>query len=416
MLARPAEGNYSGALPAPFPPASAKKMDFRRSGQLDERRRRVLMDEIATPTISDDAEAAPAATSAKGPVRAYCPAVLQERQLRVTDFIAVRPLHVAVVLLLGLTGIAAVEAIHIHAATVSQPAAAQLAALDAAARGSLAAWYSSLLLLLATGAALVVFAIRAHRVDDYRGRYRVWLWAAAALGWLSIDAATGIHDVVGLAAVLAAGQPAVPDSVAMAWLAIYALALGALGIRLAIEVWPSLPSFGTLLFAGLLYLVCGLMQLGMNWSATPLGQSVAVSTVALLAHLALATTIGLYARHVYLDATGRLKVHIDPDKKRGVKAKSRAKLKVVKEDKTDSSSPVPKPALAPTAKSGEPARFGSSSTGSKPASISKSSLSAPLDEDDDDEDASDYGGERLSRTERRRLKKLARQGGQRRAA
>ena len=374
------------------------------------------MDEIASPAVADDAEAAPAATSAKGPVRAYCPAVLQERQLRVTDFIPVRPLYVAVVLLLGLTGVAAVQAIHIHAAAVAQPATAQLAAFDAAARGSLGAWYSSLLLLMATGLALAVFAIRVHRVDDYRGRYRVWLWAAAALAWLSIDAATGIHDALGLAAMLAAGQPAEAESVTLAWLGMYGLVLGALGIRLAIEVWPSLPSFAALLVAGLLYLLCGLTQIGVHFAAAPLGQSVAASTALLLAHLVLAASVGLYARHVYLDAAGRLKVHIDPDKKRGIKAKSRARLKVVKEDKADSSPPVTKPALAPVAKTAEPARFGAADSGSKPATISKSSLSAPLNDEDDDEDASDYGGEKLSRAERRRLKKLTRQGSQRRAA
>ena len=50
----------------------AKKMDFRRSGPLDERRRRVLMDEIASPTEADSSDHA-AGGSAKGPVRAYQP-------------------------------------------------------------------------------------------------------------------------------------------------------------------------------------------------------------------------------------------------------------------------------------------------------------------------------------------------------
>src|SRR5438552_617932 len=52
-------------------------MDFRRSGQLDERRRRVLMDEIASPSDADNPNAASAVGgSAKGPVRAYHEAVL----------------------------------------------------------------------------------------------------------------------------------------------------------------------------------------------------------------------------------------------------------------------------------------------------------------------------------------------------
>jgi hypothetical protein len=415
-----------------LPPRAAEwnlegeEMDFRRSGQLDERRRRVLMDEIASPTSDDQQDAPTAASSAKGPVRAYCPAVLNERQLRLTDLILVRPMLVAALLLLGLTGIATVEAIHIHAATLplKRGAAQLLAALDATARGSLVAWYSSLLLLAATALALIVFAIRAHRVDDYRGRYRIWLWAAAALAWLSLDAATGLHDAIGLGLALAAGRPVLAESLPAActvsWLALYGLVLGTLGIRLAIEVWPSLPSFAALLLAGLLYLVGGLMQLEMLPAATPLGQSVAETTVALLAHWALAAAVGLFARHVYLDATGRLKVHIDPDKRRASKSKGRAKLKVVKEaSAAESNRPAEQPAVRPAAATSEPARFGAASTAARPgASISKSSLSAPKygDDDEDEEDASDYGGEKLSRSERRRLKKLARQNGQRRAA
>src|SRR5436305_8774563 len=105
-------------------------MDFRRSGPLDERRRRVLMDEIASPADADNPEAA--STSARGPVRAYHEAVLSQRQPKVTDLLPVRPLWVIALLMFGLAGIAAVEAIHVHIAAIQfDGAAAHLAALDA---------------------------------------------------------------------------------------------------------------------------------------------------------------------------------------------------------------------------------------------------------------------------------------------
>src|SRR5437899_9407064 len=99
-------------------------MDFRRSGPLDERRRRVLMDEIASPTESDGADtpAPPPRPSAKGPVRAYSSAVLEERQPKVTDLVPVRPLVVIILLLLGVTGVAAIETIHIYVASAPQHA------------------------------------------------------------------------------------------------------------------------------------------------------------------------------------------------------------------------------------------------------------------------------------------------------
>ena len=387
------------------------------------------MDEIASPTEDESPEAAldTAGGSSKGPVRAYSPAVLAERQPRVADLVPTRPLLVVFLILLAVTGVAAIETIHIHSVTLPlQDGAAHLAALDVRERGSLATWYSSMLLTGATVAALVVFGIRSHRVDDYRGRYRIWLWTAAALAWLSLDAATGLHDALGLAIATLAGKQVLTGTLAasclITWLALYGLVLGALTIRLAIEVWPSLPSFAALLVAALLYFVSGLMRMEMLSAANSLIAAVAHSTVTLLAHVSLASAIGLFTRHVYLDAQGRLKVHIDPDKKRP-KPKNRSKLKVVKQEKPEpqeTAAPA-KPAIAAAAKATEPIRFGASGTAASGAaksgaSISKAALSsADYDDDSDEDEDDDYGGEKLSKSERRRLKKLARNP-QRRAA
>ena len=62
----------------------------------------MLRDELAQPAETESADAAPPGSgSAKGPVRAYSPAVLAERQLRVTDCVPVRPLWAAVAILLS---------------------------------------------------------------------------------------------------------------------------------------------------------------------------------------------------------------------------------------------------------------------------------------------------------------------------
>ena len=398
------------------------------------------MDEIASPhseADSPEAQSAPSG-SAKGPVRAYSSAVLAERQPRVSDLIPIRPFAALFLVLAGLTGIAAIETIYIHLATIPLGSAAEsLAALDVNQPGCLAACYSALLLALAAAASLAVFGIRAHRVDDYRGRYRIWLWAAAAFGWASLDAATGLHSAIGWALSMAAGQPADSNSattaMTLAWLGLYTLVFGTLAVRAAIEVWTSLPSFASLAVAGLLYLMAAMMQFGMLQAVSPLVNSVAASTVLMLAHLALTSAVVLYARHVHLDAQGRLKVHIDPDRKKGKKAKSKARLKVVKEDRSDDNEPAEKPAARP-APSSEPAkpatqpRFGwgasssgSNSSGNQPAKISaatsKSASSSDDDSDQDDEDEDDsYGGQKLSRAERKRLKKLARRDQQQRRA
>ena len=400
-------------------------MDFRR-GQLDERRRRVLRDELAQPADNESADAAPAtgSGSVKGPVRAYCPAVLAERQPRVIDFVPVRPLWTAVAILLALTAVAGIECIHIYARTTDLGSPGHFASLDAARSGSVASWFSGLALAAGAVLALVTFGIRMHRVDDYRGRYRVWLWTAAGMALASLDAATGIHNALGLALARLAGTGPAEGSLAAAaqisWLAVYGLLFGTLAIRLVIEVWASLPAVGALAVAGLLYLIAGLGVLDMLPEHGPLVDSVVRTTVVLLAHVSLVSAVCLFARHVCLDAAGRLKVHIDPDKKRHVK-KSRTRLKVVKEDKSDDTeaklAAKPEAAAAQKQSSG-PLRFGLGSSSSQPkaaASISKSAASSADYEDEDDED-DDSGDQRLSRAERRRLKKLARREGQQRRA
>jgi hypothetical protein len=413
-------------------------MEFRRSGQLDERRRRVLMDELAQPADSENAETAPSGSaSAKGPVRAYGPAVLDQLQPRITELLPVRPLYTAAAILLALTGVAAIECIHIHARTLPDGAAgASLAALDVAHSGGLDDWFSSLLLAGGAALAMVTYGVRRHRVDDYRGRYRVWLWIAAALAWGSLDAATQIHNALGLAIGALAGQTLVNGTpsaaVTISWLALYGLLFGTLAIRLAIEIWSSLQALSALGVAVLGYLLCGMATLDMLPTHGPLVDSVMRTTLALVSHVALVSAIGLYARHVYLDATGRLKVHIDPDKnRRAGKGKPKARLKVVTKDDSQIKKPQPaekteaRPAAAsegkPAQSGGGPLRFamGNSAAAQQArssASISKATASAPsYDDDDDDEDQED-GDERLSRAERRRLKKLARRDGQRRAA
>ena len=392
------------------------------------------MDEIASPSSQADnpEAAAPLAGSAKGPVRAYSPAVLAERQPRVSDFVPVRPFAVLFLILIGLTGVAAIETIYIYLATLPLASAAEyLAAFDVGQPGSLASYYSALVLAVGAAGALVIYGIRSHRVDDYRGHYRIWLWSAAALALASLDAATGLHDALGVGVATLFGQALEgaggAAAVKIGWLVIYGLVFGTLAVRAAIEVWPSLPSFASLAVTGLLYLVAGMLLLGMFQAASPLVNSVAASTAIMLAHVALASAVGLYARHVHLDAQGRLKVYIDPDRKKGKKPKSRARLKVVKEDKADDEQPDFKPAAksAAAVESARPAtapRFGwgSSNSSSNPPPKAAASVAKPVtsgeDDDDNAEDEDDaYGNQKLSRSERKRLKKLARQQ-QRRAA
>ena len=42
---------------------------------------------------------------------------------------------------------------------------------------------------------LLIYSIRRHKLDDYRGHYRWWLVAGIAWLVMSVDAITGLHDL-----------------------------------------------------------------------------------------------------------------------------------------------------------------------------------------------------------------------------
>ncbi len=62
-------------------------------------------------------------------------------------------------------------------------------------QGSLAGWFCSFLLVLASLASLQLYALRQHRCDDYRGTYRMWGWMAPLFLLASIQCSV---DLVGL--------------------------------------------------------------------------------------------------------------------------------------------------------------------------------------------------------------------------
>ena len=120
------------------------------------------MDEIASPADADKLEPPLTSGSAKGPVRAYHEAVLDQRQPKVTDLLPVRPLWVVVLFAVRprLASPRSRRFTFMRYAAAETDGGGALAALDARQRGSLAAWYASAMLAAAAGLAQVVFGIR----------------------------------------------------------------------------------------------------------------------------------------------------------------------------------------------------------------------------------------------------------------
>ena len=151
---------------------------------------------------------------------------------------------------------------------------------------------------------MLVYSIRRHRTDDYQGRYRIWLSAAAVCFLLATDQAASLREAFRDLMVVLTGTPLMGDG-ALWWAIFYALVCGAVGSRLLMDMRPSIPSIGLLLIAAIAHTVAVVGQLG----GIPLEDAHRVmylTAAEMLGNLSLAAAMIVHARHVILDAEGSL--------------------------------------------------------------------------------------------------------------
>lgn len=269
-----------------------------------QRRRRVLAEQMkSTASAPADREAAP---EADAPRTTYAEQTFAA-QPSLTSFVALRYSTIALWFVAASLVVVALETAYVHLADLQVIAPAKsLAAFDLAAPGSLKDWYCSLLLALACAGSLAIYSFRRHKVDDYSGRYLVWLWAA--LGWLvlSADATAGFHRAIGPIAAHLTGMSNEAGG-AWWWLAPAAILYGALGLRLALDLRGCRLALAALVLA----FGCWGVVLAARLGGVPLDDgrlAVVVQTSAVMAaQVLLLTALALYARYVVLDAHGAVR-------------------------------------------------------------------------------------------------------------
>ncbi len=154
---------------------------------------------------------------------------------------------------------------------------------------------------------LLVYQIRRHRVDDYRGRYRMWCWIVPLFLLASIDQVANIQESVCTALLYTAGIPEYSEA-SLVWVASLALIIGAVGFRLVIEMRSCrLASLLLVVSLGCLAVV-GAAQIGWLLADPCVFRTMTVSGLTMGSHIALLMAMSLYARHVHRDASGRLPV------------------------------------------------------------------------------------------------------------
>ncbi len=284
---------------------------FRRSGQRDGRRRRLLAEEpYSAPAQATSRNAAGPVTTrhAELPPRKsenYGDAAFMDESLRLIDLIPRRLSSFGLLLLAGLIVVVALEVAYAWMPRLAPMTTdGRVAALDLDAEGGLAVWFSSAVLALAALVAVLVFTVRRHKTDDYQGHYRVWLWAAMCWLLMSIDEASSLHEGFKQMMTLATGTPLHGDG-SLWWVIPYFFLLGAVGSRLLLDMRCCKLSSGALVAtAGCYALAVGVQLLSQGNGGA---RAVMLEEGAeMVGNLTLLLAMGLHARYVVLDAEGRL--------------------------------------------------------------------------------------------------------------
>jgi hypothetical protein len=353
-------------------------MQFLRSGQHDDRRRRVLTDEVIGNGKSRRADTSRSPQTSDS--HSYGDAASMDRQPRITDLI---PRHYSTFLLLflaGLTMLAGLEALYASMPDLAaMTTSGHLKTIDLDAEGSLATSFSSALLAAAGCVAILVYSIRRHKLDDYHGRYRVWLWAAFCWFTMAIDESGSLHESFADMMSYLTGQSFLSHG-AIWWIGAYVLMLGAVGLRLLLDMRCCLTSTAALLAAALAYVVAVLTDSGLILPAGSSHEIMLEEGCEMLGNLLLLLSMGLHARYVLLDAQGLIETRSSKQADQAKKAKAKSEAA-----KADSAGPAKRNDLEPVAKS---------------HSTASSRAAAAIEEDDYEDDIPD----RSMRKNRTRLR------------
>ncbi len=390
-------------------------MGLRRIAAGDQRRRRVLIEEslsVVSAEADSDQPRPAAAKPGLGNGNSYSDAACLQRQSPSVVLLAISPFILTVTVLSSLVLVVGLLAAYGHWRLWPRDLLpSPLSVLDLERPGNMAAWLCSLLLAAAAFQGVQIYRLRRHKTDDYRGRYRVWAWIPLILFAMAAGQATDVHqDLVHLAVALVSPKGGLEH--AATWPLVATVTWVLVAVRLAFEVRVSRWATGFLATATVGYLA-GLLTAQLT--VQPISQMLVVfasSALVMIGHLAVFASVLVFGRHVYLDSQGLLPARSAKPRR----AKSRSRETAPEKKKS------PRKAAEQPVQAEPPAEINTDSVESEPAETAPAVLQLgtgrdePADEDTDEESASASSGEKLSKTERRRLKKLRQQEQMRRAA
>lgn len=230
-----------------------------RTGHLEDRRRRVLTEEVIGTAATEPSDAE-SPRRRRGEEGARGPR-MSVKSRRLVDLVPRSWLALGGWLCLAVLVIAGLEALYFYMPRLA-PATTdgRVAAFDLDGEGGLAVWFSSTVLLLTAGMTWIVYGIRRQQPDDYHGHYRVWLWAAVCWLVMSLDESACLHEAFKELMSQQTGQRLYGDG-SLWWVICYGVVLGAVGLRLLWDMRLHRLGAGTLVASGGCFAVAVAAQL-----------------------------------------------------------------------------------------------------------------------------------------------------------
>lgn len=136
----------------------------------------------------------------------------------------------------------------------------RVAAFDLDGEGSLAAYFSSLLLGTAGLISILIYRLRRHRIDDYYGRYRVWFWAALCWFVMSLDESASLHEGFKEMMSHLSGRRWFGDG-SVWWIGAYGVVLSLVGLQVLYDMRRCWSATGGLLISAACFAAAVVMQL-----------------------------------------------------------------------------------------------------------------------------------------------------------
>ena len=347
-------------------------MDSRKKAPSGDRRRRVLRDDGSKRRAKSSTKKKPSIE-----LQLYTTNAITSCQPRLTELIPHRKRSLGACLIVGLGIVAAMQALFLvrrnHLAGLPPATTMPLHLMGA---GTLSAWCGSLLLAFSSLVSLVIFSVRRHKVDDYRGRFGMWLTVALACMLASADASTGLHAMVNAGMTKMTGYQ--PFRWSGSWWAFVGGLLGIyLVVRIVVDAWRSRVTVGCTFATVAIYWISSLFFYRVLRLDSDQSDMMAHTSLLMFGHVMLAFSLLTYARSVYREAAGEI----------GKKKRKKRKTKV-KSEKTERRSWFSRWKSDPDA---------------KPKSKTTKKTAADVQEDDEEEEVATEGYEDVEMDELERM-------------